>query len=102
MKVLLKVSSEKHYLILHYMFIGHVYCPCFSGIFFTSLNITFLFRDFTSKSFNKGCFTTNEKSGQNAGIECTSVNIEMTDKNFETAEFTSSEKQVRFSMTTIR
>ena len=26
----------------------------------------------------------------------------MTDKNFETADFTSSEKQVRFSMTTIR
>lgn len=35
-------------------------------------------------------------------IECTSLNIEMTDKNFETADFTSSEKQVRFSMTTMK
>ena len=32
----------------------------------------------------------------------TSLNIEMTDKTFETADFSSSEKQVRFSMKTIR
>ena len=32
----------------------------------------------------------------------TSLDIEMTDKTFETADFSSSEKQVRFSMKTIR
>ena len=37
----------------------------------------------------------------NGTIE-TSLNIEMTDKTFETADFSSSEKQVRFSMKTIR
>ena len=42
-----------------------------------------------------------EKSNSDL-IECTSLNIEMTDKNFETADFTSSEKQVRFSMTTMK
>lgn len=43
-----------------------------------------------------------EKANSSDVIECTSLNIEMTDKNFETADFTSSEKQVRFSMTTMK
>ena len=41
------------------------------------------------------------KTVENGTIE-TSLNIEMTDKTFETADFSSSEKQVRFSMKTIR
>ena len=52
-------------------------------------------KDNQSKSSSK-------ENSPNDVIECTSLNIEMTDKNFETADFTSSEKQVRFSMTTIR
>ena len=35
-------------------------------------------------------------------IECTSLDFYMTDKKYESAEGSSSEKQVRFSMTTIR
>ena len=46
--------------------------------------------------------TSKEQKTRGDVIECTSLNLEVTDKNFETAEFTSSEKQVRFSMTTIR
>ena len=42
-----------------------------------------------------------QKTVENGTIE-TSLNIEMTDKTFETADFSSSEKQVRFSMKTIR
>ena len=42
-----------------------------------------------------------QKTTENGTIE-TSLNIEMTDKTFETADFSSSEKQVRFSMKTIR
>ena len=41
------------------------------------------------------------KTVENGTIE-TSLNIEMTDKTFETADFSTSEKQVRFSMKTIR
>ena len=47
-------------------------------------------------------FSFRGKKNPEDGMIETSLNIEMTDKNFETADFSSSEKQVRFSMTTIR
>ena len=36
-----------------------------------------------------------DDKSRSEGFECTNINFEMTDKNFETADFTSSEKQAR-------
>ena len=47
-------------------------------------------------------FSFRGKKNPEDGMIETSLNIEMTDKTFETADFSSSEKQVRFSMKTIR
>ena len=69
-------------------------------------------RDFKLSPFNPFLFSfkgqkdqgrggKGQKTTENGTIE-TSLNIEMTDKTFETADFSSSEKQVRFSMKTIR